>query len=446
LTFFYSPVQLVCWYNQLSPTIVEKNISIPATYMVTQTQYRTGDQALVREINLSVIMNHLRTYAPISRAALAETTGLNKTTVSSLVNELIERQFVEEIGLASPSSGRPAILLKLNPTAGFIVSCEIGTYFILVICTDFSPKIIWRYQEQFDRTLGQHAILDRMLAILNQAVEAGCSSCGPLLGITVGVPGLVDQATGALLFAPNLGWKDLPIRAIIQKSFNVPLFVDNEANIAALGEHYFGAAQGYDEVLYISAGVGLGGGIVHGGRMFSGASGVSAEFGHMTLDPDGEICKCGNQGCWETQVSQDVLFRHIWRRIDQGETSRLFEMSGGSRNSLTVEFVVDAARAGDVVALEALEIIGRHLGIGIASLVNALNPELVVFGGILSLAGDFLMPVIKKEVEQRALKWNREAMQLVLARHASDACVMGGVAAVYQAILAQPDIVGMLVS
>ena len=96
---------------------------------------------------------------------------------------------------------------------------------------------------------------------------------------------MVDQATGALLFAPNLGWKDLPIRAILQKSFNVPLFVDNEANIAALGEHYFGAAQGYDEVVYISAGVGLGGGIVHGGRVFSGVTGVGAEFGHMTLDP-----------------------------------------------------------------------------------------------------------------------------------------------------------------
>jgi len=414
--------------------------------MVTHNHYRTGDQSLVREINLSVIMKHLRTNAPISRAALAEITGLNKTTVSSLVNKLIERQIVQEVGLTSKNTGRPAILLKLNPTAGFIVSCEIGVDFILVICTDFAPEIIWRHEEHIDPTIGQHAILDRALAILHQAIEVECPACGTLLGMAVGVPGLVDQATGTLLLAPNLGWKDLPIRAILQESFNVPLFVDNEANISALGEHYFGAAQGYEEVLYISAGVGLGGGVVHGGRVFSGVTGVGAEFGHMTLDPDGEICKCGNQGCWETQVSQQALFGHVWRRIDQGETSRLFEMTGGKRDSLTVPLIVDAAGAGDAVALGALEIIGRHLGIGIASLVNALNPELVVFGGILSLAGEFLMPVIEKEVEQRALKWNREAMQLVLAKHASDACVMGGVAAVYQAILAQPDIMGALVS
>jgi glucokinase-like ROK family protein len=414
--------------------------------MVAITQYRTGAQSLMREINLSGIMNHVRTNAPISRAALADTTGLNKTTVSSLVNELIERQFVREIGLASSSSGRPAILLKLNPTAGFIVSCEIGVDFILVICTNFAPEIIWRYEEKIDSTVGERAILDRALTILHQAIEVGCPACGKLLGAAVGVPGLIDQATGALLFAPNLGWKDLPIRAILQESINVPLFVDNEANIAALGEHYFGAAQGYEEVLYISAGVGLGGGIVHGGRVFSGVTGAGAEFGHMTMNPDGEICKCGNQGCWETQVSQQALFRHIWRRIDQGEASRLSELTGGRRASLTVPLIVDAARAGDAVALVALETIGHHLGIGIASLVNALNPELVVFGGILSLAGEFLMPVIEKEVEWRALKWNREAMQLVLAKHASDACVMGGVAAVYQAILAQPDIVGTLVS
>lgn len=413
--------------------------------MASANHFRTGDQSLVREINLSVIMNHLRTNAPISRAALAEATGLNKTTVSSLVSELTERQFVEEIGLTSQNAGRPAVLLKLNPGVGFIVSCEIGVDFILVVCTDFSPKIIWRHQEHIDPAIGQRAILDRSLSIMHQAIEAGYPACGTLLGVAVGVHGLVDQATGTLLFAPNLGWKDLHIRAILKEAFTAPIFVDNEANIAALGEHYFGAAQGFDEVLYISAtGIGLGGGIVHGGRVFSGVTGVGAEFGHMTMDPEGEICKCGNQGCWETQVSQQALFRHIWRLIDQGEVSRLSEMTCGKRVSLTVPLIVEAARSNDPVALDAMKIIGRHLGIGIASLVNVLNPELVVLGGLLSLAGEFLMPVIENELDQRALRWNREAMKLVLAKHGSDACVMGGVAVVYQAILAQPDIVSAL--
>jgi glucokinase-like ROK family protein len=410
--------------------------------LTRQYRYRTGDQALVRQINLSVIMHELRQNAPISRAALAERTGLNKTTVSSLVRELIERQFVREVGLEQPGSGRRAgrlaMLLTLNPNAGYIVSCEIGVDFILVVCTNFAPEIIWRHNENIDPEMGQNTIINRVLALLHQAVDFGKGACcSNLLGISVGVPGLVDQTSGTLLFAPNLNWENVPLRAILHESLEAPVFVDNEANLAALGEHYFGAAQGCEEMLYISAGVGLGGGIVHGGQIFSGVTGFSAEFGHITSDPDGEQCNCGNKGCWETQVSQRALFRHV-QLSSQKRTSTLFRMTNGDFSRLTVPMVVQAAQSGDVLALESLEKIGHHLGIGIASLVNALNPELVVFGGILSLAGEYLLPCLQEELLERALRWNRESTEVVLAQHGFDSCVMGGVATVYQAILGEP--------
>jgi glucokinase-like ROK family protein len=439
VNFLYN---LVCCHNKL----LAKLFIQLWNRMKKTDRLRTGDLALVRQINLSVIMNNLRKKAPISRAELAEATGLNKTTVSSLVHELIERRFVREIGLTSVGKGHPAMMLSLNPAAGFIVSCEIGVDFILVICTNFAPEIIWRHEEHIDLNNGQHAILDRALTLLHQAINIGCPECYKLLGIAIGVPGLIDQETGTLLFAPNLRWKDLPIRSIMQESFDVPLFVDNEANIAALGEHFFGAAQGHNEVLYISAGVGLGGGIVHRGEVFSGVTGVGAEFGHMTMNPDGEVCNCGNRGCWETQVSQKALFRHIQKSFEQGKGGELLRLTNGDIGQLTVPMVVDAARAGDRVALDAFEKIGRDLGIGVASLVNALNPELVVFGGILSLAGEFLMPVVKKELERRALRWNRDAAEVVLAHHGFDACVMGGVAVVYETILTQPNLMGSLES
>jgi glucokinase-like ROK family protein len=406
-----------------------------------QGRYRTGDQALVREINLSVILQHLRENAPISRAALADITGLNKTTVSSLVGELIDRQFVCEVGLESAGLGRPAMLLTLNPHAGTIISGEIGVDFVSAVCTDFAPEILWRGQESISPGMGQPAIVERMVSLLRQTASIGTSSCGPLLGLAVGAPGLVDQATGTLLFAPNLGWRDMPLRSTLEAAFDSPLFVDNEANLAALGEHYFGAAQGYEEVLYISAGVGLGGGIVHNGQICRGVTGVAGELGHMTMDPAGEICNCGNRGCWETLVSQRALFRHIQRAIGEGRASLLSEMAGGDLDRLTVSVVVDAARAGDAVALEALDQIGHHLGIGIASLVNALNPELVVFGGALSLAWDFLLPAVNKELQERALSWNREATRVVLARHGLDACIMGGVALVLSNILYKPRLI-----
>jgi glucokinase-like ROK family protein len=411
-----------------------------------QYRFRTGDQALVRQINLAVIMHHLRENAPISRAGLAEITGLNKTTVSSLVRELIDRQYVREVGFEKPDTGRGAgrlaMLLSLNPKAGYIVSLEIGVDYLMAVCTNFAPKTIWQFKEEIDPDMGQQVIFDRLLALLYQGLSIGSEYCQTLLGVAVGVPGLVDQTSGTLLFAPNLSWENVPLRAKLQGLIEAPLIVDNEAKLAALGEHYFGIARGYNEVLYLSAGVGLGGGIVHDGQVFSGVTGFGSEFGHMTMDPEGEICNCGNRGCWETQVSQRALFRYLRRSAGQGNETMLNEMTGGNLGELTVPMVVAAAQQNDRVALAALEVLGHHLGIGIASLVNALNPELVVFGGILSLASDYLLPVIEKEVQRRALRWNRDAIEVVVASHGQEACVMGGVARIFQAVLIEPNVVG----
>jgi glucokinase-like ROK family protein len=412
--------------------------------MLQRNRQRTGDQALVRQINLSLILNNLRKNAPISRAGLAEMTGLNKTTVSSLIQELIDRKFVREVGLEAGGKGRPARLLTLDPGAGYIVSAEIGVDFLSVICTDFAPEVIWRQQESISPDMGQHNIIDRVLALLHQGVQKGCEYCDSLLGVAVGIPGLVDQDTGRLLLAPNLGWQNVPMREILeQEHFPAPVYVDNEANMAALGELYFGAAQGYEEVLYISAGVGLGGGFVYNGLLFRGSTGYGTEFGHMTVDPAGELCNCGNRGCWETVVSQRALLRKVRTSLNENSTV-LNSLIEGDPDRLTVPLIVEAAHAGDAVSLAAINEIGRHLGVGIASLINALNPELVVFGGILSLAGDILLPAIKNELTRRALRWNRESTEVVQARHGFDACVIGGVAAVYQSILTAPGFVRSL--
>jgi glucokinase-like ROK family protein len=410
--------------------------------MPQRAHFRTGDQALVREINLSLIMQRFLEHTSLSRAALAEVTGLNKSTVSSLVQELIEMQFVHEIGLSSSGVGRPSVMLELNPQAGYFVSCELGVDFVSVICTNFVADVVWRHRETIGHEKGQRAIMDRVLALLHDAVTTGaklCAGCGGLLGIAVGAPGLIDEETGTLLFAPNLRWENVPLCGILSDAFTgTPIFVDNEANLAALGEYLFGAAKGYREVLFISAGVGLGGAVVQNGQLARGTTGFAGEFGHMTMDPDGEACNCGNRGCWETQVSQLALFRRIRHAIEQGQDSVLCTLADNDLDHLSVPLVVEAARSGDSVALGALEHIGRYLGIGIASLVNALNPDLVVFGGILSLAGDFVLPSALVELRRRALRWNARATQVMLAQHGSDACVMGGVAIIYQAILSQP--------
>ena len=350
----------------------------------------------------------------------------------------MDRRFIHEVGLEWGSTGRPATLLTMNPAAGCMISGEIGVDFISVICTNFAPEVVWRRQMEISPEMGQQVILDHVLALLRQGMEAGKTFCGNNLGIAIGIPGLVDHQRGSLLFAPNLKWQDVPLRDIIaDENLGVQVFVDNEANMAALGENYFGAAQGCEEVLYISAGVGLGGGVIHNGTLFRGATGFGSEFGHMTMDPYGELCGCGNRGCWETQVSQRALFNYI--REHSNGTGVLYELAGDDLSRLSVPIIREAALAGDQVSMQALEKIGQQLGVGIAALINALNPELVVFGGILSLAGDILLPAMMAEIDRRALRWNYRATKVVQAQHGFDACVMGGIATIYQAILSAPD-------
>jgi glucokinase-like ROK family protein len=406
--------------------------------MRKQNTHQTGDQALVRQINLSLIMHALWTDSPISRARLSQKTKLNKTTVSDLINELNERGFVREIGTQTSGTGRPATLLTLNPVAGYIVSCEIGVGFVEILVTDFAPQAIWEIKQPIKLGTGQSEIIDRVMELLHEGVKRGKSAANKLLGIAVGIPGMVDHSSGTILFAPNLKWRNVPLRMLLEnESFGAPIFVDNEANMAALGEHYFGAAQEHSEILYLSGNVGLGGGFLSNGKLRRGASGMAAEYGHMTLDPHGELCNCGNYGCWETLVSQNSLYKKIINAVRTGETSIVAEKVQEQWERLSVEMIVEAAQAGDKVAIRSLEEIGHSLGIGIASLLNALNPEIVVLGGILSIASEFLFPVVNDEIQKRALLWNRESVKVVRAAHGSDACVKGGIATVYQSILSQ---------
>lgn len=396
------------------------------------------DHARMRELNLTLILDCLREEPNLSRAELAQKTGLTRPTVSSLVAALMADGFVREVGAVASPLGRPSIALALNPQAGYLLGAEIGVDFIAAVLTDFSAQVTWQSRKALVQTNSQEAVLGAVLIMLQEAVDQAKYAGQQLLGIGLGVPGLVDRASGRLLFAPNLGWRDVPLKDMIEQRIPVEVIVDNEANLAALGESTFGAARGARLVLYVSSGVGLGGGLVLNGQVFQGSDGFAGEFGHMTVDPDGLQCNCGNRGCWETLVSQWAVFRRIRAAAQAGKDTVLLEITGGNLQALTFEQVCEAAASGDAVSLAALEETGHYLGVGIASLVNAFNPQLVVFGGILSTGSDYLLPGIQAEVEQRALLWSRQGLRIIPAQYGRDACLMGGAAAVYREILTHP--------
>jgi glucokinase-like ROK family protein len=402
-------------------------------------QFRTGDQTLVRELNRSILLQRLRIGPPLSRADLASATGLNKTTVSKLVDDLIADGLVREIGLVPSGGGRPAVLLELNPDGGWIIGGEISVGRMVAIVADLRATIAWRRETSFDKEAGQELVLQRLDSLLRQAKQFAQRGERRLLGVGVTIPGLVDVRSGILVFEPNMGWRDIPLRDRLASKLRLPAFIENDANAAALAERYFGVAQDVEDFTYIVANIGLGAGLVVGGQILSGASGYAGEAGHTTIDPDGPLCRCGNRGCWERLASLRALTERVDHALQSGLPSRIAARAGG--DDITLEAILKAAREGDPVARQALDETGAYLGIGIANLVNLLNPQLVVFGGALSLAHEFLMPAAQRVVNDRAMGELRQAARIVVSALKADACVLGGVALVLHDILRRPHLV-----
>lgn len=318
------------------------------------------------------------------------------------------------------------------------MGAEIEIKFSSVILTDLASEILWRGDAYYASTDPQDLIWDKTIQLIQEAYDCAKKADQHILGLAMSLPGLVDVDTGSLLFAPNMQWTDVPIRQWLTRRFDFPVYVDNKANMGALCESIFGSGQDSNFVLYINITAGVGAGIVLNKQLLPGASGLMGEVGHMTINPNGPLCNCGSYGCWETYVSALAVFRRVRDSVLKGEGSLLAEVVKDGIEGLTIPMVVEAANKGDRVALAAFEETGYYLGIGLANLINILNPQKVVLGGYLIQAYDLLLPGIQKVVHERALRWPREAAEIVAATYLNDSSLMGAIATVYSQILSNP--------
>jgi glucokinase-like ROK family protein len=398
-----------------------------------------ANQLFIRRLNVAGVMEAMRLYAPLSRAELSSRTGLNPSTISSIISELINSNFIQETTLQDEARvGRPGMLLTINPKGGCAVGFEIGVDFFSVVLTDFTAQVIWRRRTKLSENVSQISLLEKSEAIISEALDYAQSLGIRPLGIGMGVPGLVDTLQGKLVIAPNLHWKEIPIRLIFSNRFQLPVFVENEANSGALGEYFYGAARGKDDYIYLSTGIGLGGGIMIGGKLFKGSSGFAGEIGHTTIYEGGEICGCGSRGCWETYVGPRYMIRRIRQTLEAGSPSIINDLLNGDLKLMTVDTVVEAAKCEDPIALSALKEVGGHLGVGISNLINIFNPELVVVGGALSPASPWLIPMIQAQIRENALQPLAKTVNIIPSELGVDSCVMGATALVLDNVLREP--------
>lgn len=395
----------------------------------------TGDQEKVRKINRSLILNTLRLHAPVSRAQVANFTGLTRGTVSNIVNALIDDGLVFEDKLEDSKIGRPSILLGLRPDGGAVVGVEIGVDFISVLLTNFVAETLWEIRVDTSPLQSQTEIINQAEQYIDQALSIAKEQKLRPLGIGAGLPGLVNTRQGNLIVAPNLHWTNVPLRLIWNQRFQLPVYIENEANLAALGEYYFGAARNVDNFICLTSGIGLGGGIMIDGRLFRGGYGYGGEIGHIQRDPQGELCGCGRVGCWETQVGPRAVLSRVRKQLNVNNDPALLAACAGSLDNLTFDLVVKFAESGDTICRQAIEEVAVNLGVGIADLVNIFNPSLVLIGGAFISAKDIMHSIIEKTIFSNALQPSIDNLQIKFSERSTEACVLGAVAVVLDDIL-----------
>jgi predicted NBD/HSP70 family sugar kinase len=349
------------------------------------------------------IMGRIRAEAgPISRAQLIEAMNSSRGKISTEVTRLIEKGLLAEGGLAESGGGRRSSLLVIPPSAGLIAAVDIGATSIDVALTTLGSELIAHRGEPADVREGPLSVLERVKTLLLELIDEQAASSEDVVAIGVGVPGPVEQASGLLTVPPIMpDWDRFPIRGAFAGEFAAPVFVDNDVNVMALGEHWGGVAKGVADVIFVKIGTGIGSGIIVGGHLHRGAQGCAGDFGHICVDPDGPLCSCGNTGCLEAMALLQ----------EKGE--------------LTMKDVGEAARRGDYCALTTIRRSGRLIGQTLASAVNVLNPSMIVIGGGVSRVGHALLAEVRSAVYQRSLPLATRNLPIVMSELDDVAGVVG---------------------
>lgn len=381
----------------------------------------------VRRANLSAILRELHTRGPQSRSDLVARTGLTRSAIRALIGELVLTGLVaEERGTPQGTPGRPSPLVRPSPDWGFVLALEIAVDSLAVAVVGLGGEVFELVR--VDRPRGHSSVRDITadLAELASIATARRPDTEPLIGVGVSMVGVVRRSDGFVSRAPNLGWFDEPLGADLARvlEVSVPIAVANDADLGALVELRRGAARGADDIVYLSGEVGVGGGLIVGGKPMTGVAGYSGEVGHLPINPDGIACGCGSVGCWETEIGEGALLLRAGHPADGGRAA--------------VDTVLRDAAEGSATALAALDHVGRWLGIGLAGLVNVLNPRLIVLGGLFSRIHPYVGRPLEQELDRRALAAPRALVRVVPATLGVDSSLLGAAELAFEPLLTDP--------
>ncbi len=397
--------------------------------------FQRATRTTSKEINRQIVLNLVREYQPISRADLARRMEVARGMVSPLVNELIEGGLLYESATGTSRRGRKPTLLHVRAHDRLVVGIDVRLSGTHVMLSDFGGRTL--ATEVLATPADPAALVAELGARVRRLLEAN-SAAGACQGIGLVVPGMVDRASGRLVNAPTLGWRDVELRGALQEAVGIPVAIERDAVACALAQMWVGdrAGESTGSYAYVTFSDGVGAGLVVNGRVVRGHSDAAGEFGHIPLTMEGPACSCGSRGCWEAYTSSyAIVARYLGRELATRESYAAIQASG-----LIVPDVIARARGGDAAARASLDATARYMGLGLAAIVNALNPARIIVGGDIAAAWDLIGATVVGAMAERTLTQGTASTPVIPEANDQQTRLRGAAALVVAPLFAAPAI------
>lgn len=357
------------------------------------------DLQYLRTNNLWALLSAIWDHGPVSRFDLSHLTGLAPSSVTRLIRTLTEIGLIVETGKGESSGGRMPTLIVPNPQAGLIISLDLSGPHLRGGVFDAANNLIKDISQPFVG-LGPEAIEKQILDIVHSLLDESMDGHHPPLGIGVSVPGVTDMITGDIQNSFNLRLYNFPLRKILVSEFNLPVYIEKDANVAALAEHYYGAGRDLDSLVYILVSTGIGSGIFSEGQIFRGETGQSGELGHIIVDPGGQLCVCGKRGCLEAIAAAPAMISSARWMVFHGKANRLASLCNNNTDLLSIEIIAQAAELGDPVAMDIFANTADCLARSIATIASLIDIRHMIIGGEVAETGEIFFDPLRKAVDK----------------------------------------------
>lgn len=381
---------------------------------------KAGNNKLLKEFNETALLELIRINKQISKADLAQLTGLSPTACGIIVNNLLEKGYIREAGIGTSKGGRRPILYELTPASYFSIGVDIDIDYIRFTLMDITGQVEYKDKISTDFSRSASESIGLLEEKIQEIIKTRRIFEDRLLGVGVSVPGMVDNQTHEIVFAPNLGWERVDLEHMMARIGNFPIYIDNEAMCSALCENWIGCCTDESDFVCINMKSGIGASIFTGGNPYRGCCGSAGEIGHITVDQNGPRCACGNYGCLEALVSARSMVEKAQKLVRQGLIADFDDVE-----SITVEDIFRLAEEGNESARVILVEAAGYLGIAVANLINTVNPSKIVLGKELTKFSEDIMEHLKSIASAKALKYPASRVQIVASQIGEDSSALG---------------------